>query len=75
MMTDPLLRPGTNHCLCAACGEYFTSDYTFRMHRKTGPEGRYCADPSKLVTKKGIARLRQNRKGLWASTRLIPEKE
>lgn len=70
-MSDPRLRPGTNHCKCSGCGEYFTGDTAFRMHRRLGPEGRFCLHPSRVETKEGIGLLRLNDKGLWGSTRLF----
>ena len=64
-MVDPKLRPGTKHCKCAACGEYFTVVGNFDLHRKDGPKSRVCVDQSTLVNKKGKARLRRNAQGLW----------
>ena len=68
-MHDPKLRPGTNFCKCAACGEYFTSDSTFRMHRAGAPEARVCRDPSKVLDKDRKPRLRRTDTGYWASAR------
>ena len=32
---DPKLPPGTNRCLCATCGEYFSGVRAFELHRVT----------------------------------------
>ena len=66
MKYDPKLPVGTKYCLCSGCGEYFTNDFNFNMHRQDGPTGRVCVHPSTLLTKTGIARLRLNAKGYWA---------
>lgn len=68
-MSDPKLRPGTNHCKCAACGEYFTSDSSFRMHRATVDSRRVCRDPATIIDKDRKPRLRRTDTGLWASAR------
>jgi len=71
------INPGTNHCRCAACGEYFTTPANFDMHRvfTKPPKGvrrqasdTCCVDPGSLVNKQGKARLRRNAQGLWAQT-------
>ena len=69
-MGDPRLPFYSNHCKCSACGEYFTCDYNFRLHRHGHAQERRCLDPSTLHDKNGIARLRRNDKGLWAGTRI-----
>jgi hypothetical protein len=57
------IKIGTNFCKCPACGEYFTSDYPFRMHR-TGPyTGRKCLSKEEMETKG----MEFNRKGYWMS--------
>jgi len=66
-VSDPKLRPGTNHCLCSACGEYFTCDKNFQLHRSGRGSNRRCVNPSSIVDKRGIARLRRNDRGLWAT--------
>ena len=65
-MTDPKLRPGTRHCLCSDCGEYFTNVQNFDMHRRHTRTTSFCVHPSTLVSKTGKARLRRNAMGLWA---------
>jgi hypothetical protein len=72
-MSDPKLPAGTKYCLCAGCGEYFTSAYTFDMHRAGEPEARYCVDPTKILDKQRRPRLRLNDKGYWTSNRLREE--
>ena len=77
-MYDPKLMPGTNHCKCAVCGEYFTTPDNFDLHRiwaeKVGENARtrVCRHPSTIVRgkgkSKGKARLHLNSKGLWAET-------
>lgn len=75
-MSDPKIKPSTNHCLCTGCGEYFTTPRNFDKHRvwTMPPEGVKrkasdvrCVDPGSLVDKHGKARLHRNAKGLWAS--------
>jgi hypothetical protein len=69
---DPLLPFGSNRCKCAACGEYFTSDSTFRVHRvddADSPNGRACRDPAKILDKDRKPRLRRTTSGHWASAR------
>jgi len=68
--SDPRLGIGTNHCKCSGCGEYFTCDKNFQLHRRGQGTDRRCVDPSGIVDKKGIARLRRNDRGLWATTRI-----
>ena len=68
-MSDPKLRPGTKYCKCPACGEYFTSDSNFLMHRAGAPEKRYCVHPSKVLGKDRKPRLRLTDTGYWASAR------
>ena len=65
-MQDPKLPIGTNFCKCAACGEYFTNETNFDMHRRENAGTRYCTHPSELLTKAGKARLSLNAKGYWA---------
>ena len=65
---DPKLRMGTNYCKCAACGEYFTCDKNFQLHRLGRGKERICRNPSTIHDKNGIARLRRTGEGLWAST-------
>ena len=55
---------------CAVCGEYFTTENNFEMHRRTvsrNPYRRVCLNPGTITNKRGKARLRLNAKGLWAS--------
>ena len=65
-----LLKIGRRACQCGACREYFSSPATFDLHRTGAGLDRRCMDPSKVVDKKGIARLRLNGNGLWTSTRV-----
>lgn len=67
-MTDPKLRPGTKHCKCAECKEYFTTVANFDLHRQGRAQNRRCVYPGDLVDNKGKARLRHNAAGLWAGT-------
>jgi len=39
--SDPKLPPGTNHCLCSACGRYFGGVNGFERHRVSFA----CVDP------------------------------
>ena len=70
-MSDPKLKVGTRVCKCAACGEYFATPNLFDLHRagKRG-EDRYCVDPSKVVNKNKVARLRLDSRGIWHGTRV-----
>ena len=63
--SDPKLPFGSRRCLCSGCGEYFSNVRNFDMHRTGEGKGRSCIHPSKLVTKKGKARLRLNADGIW----------
>ena len=63
---DPKLPHGSKFCLCSGCGEYFTNEKNFSMHRRGEPSARYCVHPSKLLTKTGKAYLRLNAAGYWA---------
>ena len=65
-MYDPKLMPGTNHCKCPTCGEYFTTPKNFDIHRSGKATARFCKEPGSLVDKHGKVRLRRNAKGLWA---------
>jgi len=69
---DPKLPYGSNYCKCVACGEYFTSDSTFRLHRVDDADsisGRACRDPAKILDKTRKPRLRLTPSGHWASSR------
>jgi hypothetical protein len=68
-MNDPKLPPGTKYCLCAGCDEYFTSEYTFDMHRAGEPSARYCIPPEKVLDKQRRPKLRLNDRGYWTSNR------
>ena len=68
-MSDPKLPPGTKYCQCAACGEYFTSPYTFDLHRAGEPTNRYCVAPDKVIDKHRRTLLRLNDRGYWTSNR------
>lgn len=57
---------GTKHCLCTSCGEYFTNEQNFDMHRHGPAEKRVCRDPASLLTKSGKRRLVLNARGLWS---------
>ena len=67
-MSDPKLKPNTKHCLCSGCGEYFTNENNFRLHRSGDEDNRVCTYPGDIVSKKGKAKLRLNTRGLWART-------
>lgn len=58
--SDPKLPPGTNHCLCSACGRYFGGADGFTRHRVNFK----CVDPATLG-------LTLNRRGYWV--RPIPK--
>ena len=60
---DPKLRPGTNRCKCAACGEYFNSVYAFELHRRGDYSDRKCLNPEQMVNK-GMA---ISEAGFWIS--------
>jgi hypothetical protein len=63
---DERLGPGTNHCLCSACGEYFNSVYAFDGHR-TGDYSdgtRRCLTPAELRAKGWT----HNARGLWITS-------
>lgn len=62
---DPRLRPGTNHCLCPTCGQYFTNEKNFDLHRAGNAQDRRCVYPGLVVDKNGNARLRRRADGLW----------
>lgn len=64
-MNDPKLGFATNHCRCAACGEYFTNVRNFDAHRAGFFPERECRHPSTLVSKNGKARFTRNAKGIW----------
>ena len=69
---DPKLPLNSRFCKCAACGEYFTSDSSFIVHRvkdDSSPTGRACADPSKILDRQRKPRLRLTTTGYWASAR------
>ena len=76
VMFDPKLYPGTKHCKCTACGEYFTTVFNFDLHRAGDWPKRVCTYPGELVSKAGKAKLRRNGRGLWARTGgvFIPQK-
>ena len=63
------LPAGTKYCLCASCGEHFTSEYTFDMHRAGEPTNRHCIQPDKVLDKQRRPRLKLNDKGYWTSNR------
>lgn len=71
MSSDPKLPPYKKFCKCASCGEYFTSEYTFDMHRAGQPTARYCKHPSKVLDKQRRPKLRLNDAGYWTSNRLM----
>ena len=69
---DPKLPFNSNRCKCAACGEYFTSESSFKLHRvddESGISGRACRDPAKILDKSRKPRLRRTPSGHWASAR------
>ena len=65
-MTDPKLRPGTNHCKCSVCLDYFTTVRNFDSHRHGNAQNRRCVDLGALLRKDGSVRYRRNGPGLWA---------
>ena len=52
--SDPKLPPGTNHCLCSACGRYFGGVNGFERHRVKFQ----CVDPVTIG-------LELNPRGYW----------
>lgn len=68
-----MLRPGSNVCQCAACGEYFLSVSGFDRHRVGPPEDRRCLSNAEM-RRKGMALDACNR---WtrAPRQGIPKKE
>jgi hypothetical protein len=52
--SDPKLSPGTNRCLCSACGRFFGGVNGFERHRN----GFQCVDPIDLG-------LPLNSRGYW----------
>ncbi len=61
----PKLTIASKRCQCPTCGEYFTNEKNFEMHRSGVYPKRRCVPPGQLVTKKGKARLRLNADGVW----------
>lgn len=62
--SDPILKPGTSFCRCAACGEYFRSERAFEAHRvgEYRPVcDRACA-PTARMDERGLQR---DAKGVW----------
>lgn len=39
--------------MCASCGEFFSNENNFDLHRKGKGKSRFCVDPSTLVSKSG----------------------
>ena len=66
---DPKLPFGSNYCQCPACGAYFTSPYSFDLHRADSGGKRVCRKPGELRHKNGKPMLAMNKKGYWASAR------
>ena len=64
-MTDPKLRPGTNFCKCAACGEYFGGVKAFELHRVGSGRDRACLAPSVVRDKQNRPVLKLNDRGYW----------
>lgn len=62
-MSDPMLPPGTRFCKCGGCGEYFSAEKAFAMHRKGEPDKRFCLTP-RMMSKRGMVK---NDKGYWMS--------
>jgi len=63
-MHDPKLKPGTNYCLCASCGEYFGGVRAFEMHRSGPSRDRSCLAPARVSDKHGKTLL-ELRGGYW----------
>lgn len=61
------LKPGTRECQCGACGLYFSSPWTFDMHRTGEIDARRCLTVREL-RKKGMAKDGKGRWGLGAGT-------
>lgn len=55
-----MLRPGTNVCQCATCGEYFLSVSGFDRHRVGDPANRRCLSNAEM-RQRGMAKDAQNR--------------
>ena len=59
---DERLGPGTSHCLCDTCGEYFNSVTAFDNHRIGWPPAvRRCLTPDEMRAKGWSL----NTRGLW----------
>ena len=64
-MSDLRLKPGTNFCRCAACGEYFGGVNGFDLHRRGDYPDRACLPPSEVADKEKRPLLRLNERGYW----------
>lgn len=64
-MADPKLRPNTNYCRYSGCGEYFNSEWPFKIHRVGKPAARKCLSPDEMRAK-GMA---LSDKGYWVSAK------
>ena len=64
-MNDKMLPVGTNYCKCPSCGEYFSNEGTFDIHRSGVGRDRSCTAPGSLFNKKGGHRLVLNKRGYW----------
>ena len=64
-MSDKMLPFGTNYCKCPSCGEYFSNEGTFDIHRSGVGRDRACTAPGSLRNKKGGPVLQQNKRGYW----------
>jgi hypothetical protein len=63
---DEKIAPGTGHCLCGACGEYFNSVSAFDKHRtgEYSDGSRRCLTPTELTAKGWL----HNARGLWITS-------
>lgn len=55
------LRPGTRECQCAVCKQYFSSPWSFDMHRAGDWDNRRCLT-AREMRRKGMVK---DGKGRW----------
>lgn len=60
---DEKLPPASNFCRCAECGEYFTSETPYDMHRVGAGHARRCLTQEEMRVR-GMSR---NQRGYWRS--------
>jgi hypothetical protein len=56
------LKVGTRECQCGGCGRYFSSPWTFDMHRYTDEDGTRKCLMVRALREKGMA---HDGKGRW----------